>query len=262
MRIVPTEMELILEHTQQGISHDFSNVVWYITRERAGKTTSRNVQDVIKEDHALKKKVLEAAEAYTNNSTNITELLSLVKNFDSLGFKSIIESLQAVATIQSDIASLKTDTSEIKAMMIEIFYAFKGRSFSTPSSSVPKPTLAITKGEKDDMITKETVSKTANVEKEPAQEPRDTESIIITIDPDAQVLIPFKINGKLCHLTNKEIQAHIEHEERKERVAQEARLLALSKPELIKVVTEVATKVGVDPKALQSSKGSKEFIKK
>nr|GEW84348.1 hypothetical protein [Tanacetum cinerariifolium] len=176
-------------------------------------TNIKEVQDVIKEDHALKKKVLEAAEAYIKNSTNITELLSLVKNFDSLGFKSIVESLQAV-------------------------------------------------GEKNDMITKETVSKTADVEKEPAQEPRDTESILITIDPDAQVLIPFEINGKLYHLTNKEIQAHIEQEERKERVAQEARLLALSKPELIKVVTEVATEVGVDPKALQSSKGSKEFIKK
>ncbi|GKE06347.1 hypothetical protein Tco_1398365, partial [Tanacetum coccineum] len=32
------------------------------------------------------------------------------------------------------------------------------------------------------------------------------------------------------------------------------RLMRLNKPELIKVVTEVATEAGVDPKALQSSK--------
>ncbi|GJV45662.1 hypothetical protein Tco_1430198 [Tanacetum coccineum] len=149
------------------------------------------------------------------------------------------------------------------------------------------------------MITEETVSKTVDVEKEHVQEPQDTEPIPITIvmltvtftktkiigsssrpqltdpivevqfpqlevcqDPDAPVLIPFEINGKLYHLTNEEIQAHMELEEQKEKAAQKARLLALSKPELIKVVTEVATKAGVDPKALQSSKGGQEFIKK
>ncbi|GJT86036.1 hypothetical protein Tco_1067753 [Tanacetum coccineum] len=49
----------------------------------------------------------------------------------------------------------------------------------------------------------------------------------------------------------------MELEERKKKADQEAKLLALSKPDLIKVVTEVATKAGVDPKALQSSKGGK-----
>ncbi|GJR08524.1 hypothetical protein Tco_0791176 [Tanacetum coccineum] len=83
--------------------------------------------------------------------------------------------------IQSNIASLKIDTSKIKVMMTEIFCAFKRQPFSTPSSSVPKPTLAITEGEKDDMITKELVSKTANVEKESEQEPQDTETIPIII---------------------------------------------------------------------------------
>nr|GEW16143.1 hypothetical protein [Tanacetum cinerariifolium] len=60
-------------------------------------------------------------------------------------------------------------------------------------------------------------------------------------DPDAPVLMPFKINGKLYHLTNKEIHAHMELEEQKKKVDQEAKLLALSKSELIKVVTEVTS---------------------
>ncbi|GKA42651.1 hypothetical protein Tco_0735311 [Tanacetum coccineum] len=51
-------------------------------------------------------------------------------------------------------------------------------------------------------------------------------------------------------------------EERLEKAAREARLMQLSKPKLIKVVTKVATKAGVDPKALQSSKGGQEFLKK
>ncbi|GKC08835.1 hypothetical protein Tco_1000445, partial [Tanacetum coccineum] len=52
-----------------------------------------------------------------------------------------VESSQA--DIRSDISSFKQDTSEIKSMMTEIYQAFKGRA-STPSSSIPQITLAIT----------------------------------------------------------------------------------------------------------------------
>ncbi|GJV66089.1 hypothetical protein Tco_1476917 [Tanacetum coccineum] len=44
-------------------------------------------------------------------------------------------------------------------------------------------------------------------------------------------------------------------EEIKEKAAQELKLLALSKPKLIKVVHEEATKAKVDPKAHSSKKG-------
>ncbi|GJR45047.1 hypothetical protein Tco_1313150 [Tanacetum coccineum] len=97
-----------------------------------------------------------------------------------------IESSQVA--LRSKISSFKQDTSEIKSMMTEIFKAFKGMSFSTPSSSVPTTTLAITKGpttvegenfthaatkeppshtegENDDMKTQET-----KVKKEPEKE--------------------------------------------------------------------------------------------
>ncbi|GJU06050.1 hypothetical protein Tco_1122480 [Tanacetum coccineum] len=46
-------------------------------------------------------------------------------------------------------------------------------------------------------------------------------------DPGAPVLIPFEINGKLYHLINEEIQAHVKLEERKEKATQEAKLLVL-----------------------------------
>ncbi|GJW28400.1 hypothetical protein Tco_0045275 [Tanacetum coccineum] len=67
------------------------------------------------------------------------------------------------AKIQSYIASLKTNTSEIKAMITEIFCAFKGYLI--------KETPSRTEGEKDDMITEDTVSKTTDVEKEHVQKP-------------------------------------------------------------------------------------------
>ncbi|GJX06321.1 hypothetical protein Tco_0194253 [Tanacetum coccineum] len=60
-------------------------------------TNLKGVHDAIKEDPALNKKVLDAAEAYIKNSSNLTKLPSLVKSFDFLGLKSSVESLQAAA---------------------------------------------------------------------------------------------------------------------------------------------------------------------
>ncbi|GJT68129.1 hypothetical protein Tco_1019609 [Tanacetum coccineum] len=210
-------------------------------------TNLKEVQDAVKEDHALTK-----------------------KNFNFPRFKSIVESLHAIvttqnehlvkwvessalmtwsvgpwmtkientkATIQSDIATLKPDTTDIKAMMTNMFYAYKGYLAHTATISPIRETHSQTKREKDDMITLVPTSKE------------------VCKDPDALLLIPFEINGKLYKLTNEEIHVYMEHEERKERVAQETRLLVLSKPKLIKVVTEVTTEAKVDPKALQSSKG-------
>ncbi|GKB25528.1 hypothetical protein Tco_0864929 [Tanacetum coccineum] len=44
--------------------------------------TLKAIQDVVKEDLVLNKKVIKATEAYTKNSTHLTELLTLIKNFD------------------------------------------------------------------------------------------------------------------------------------------------------------------------------------
>ncbi|GJY13422.1 hypothetical protein Tco_0382731 [Tanacetum coccineum] len=128
----------------------------------------RNFEKILTQDKAqhLKKKVLAAAEAYTKHSLNLTKLLTLVKDLDLPCIKSTIESLHAPITtqnnllaewvessasmawsvgprltkiqntqaiIQIDMATLKTDTADIKAMVTEIFCAFKGQAFSASS---------------------------------------------------------------------------------------------------------------------------------
>ncbi|GKA42649.1 hypothetical protein Tco_0735309 [Tanacetum coccineum] len=47
-------------------------------------TNLQEVQNAVKEDHALNKKVLEAVEAYTKNSKNLIELLTLAKSSASM----------------------------------------------------------------------------------------------------------------------------------------------------------------------------------
>ncbi|GKE36526.1 hypothetical protein Tco_1459931, partial [Tanacetum coccineum] len=64
----------------------------------------------------------------------------------------------------------------------------------------------------------------------------------------------------MCQLTNEQIQAHIEKEERMERAAQEAKLMALSKPNLIKVVEKVASEARDDLNSLRNKKGGQEFL--
>ncbi|GJV94042.1 hypothetical protein Tco_1541855 [Tanacetum coccineum] len=234
-------------------------------------TNLQEVHNAVKEDPALNKKVPEATNVESLLAAVIAQNDHLTKWVESTALiawsvgpqMTRIENTQA--TIQSDIASLKINTADIKAMMTKIFCAFKGH----PTEETP----SLTEGEKDDMITEETVSKTADVKKEHVQEPQDTEPIpiIILTDPivevqvpqpenplhttpkpdrgkdiardtdeslrklmlaskevrqdhDGPVLIPFEINGKLYHLTNEQIQAHMEMEEQKEKASQEARL--------------------------------------
>ncbi|GJV42188.1 hypothetical protein Tco_1420628 [Tanacetum coccineum] len=80
--------------------------------------TLKVVQDAVKDDPALNKKVIEATEAYTKNSSALTDLLSL-------------------AAIRSDISSLRHDTSEIKSMMTEIYQAFKGENDTQADTDKP-----------------------------------------------------------------------------------------------------------------------------
>ncbi|GJX01436.1 hypothetical protein Tco_0185349 [Tanacetum coccineum] len=86
-------------------------------------------------------------------------------------------------------------------------------------------------------------------------------STVVSPDPNELVRVPFEINGKLYHLTKKEIQAYYELEERNQKAVEEAKLLEMTKPKLIKVVHEEATKARVDPKILASAKGGQEIRK-
>ncbi|GJV68014.1 putative reverse transcriptase domain-containing protein [Tanacetum coccineum] len=125
----------------------------------------KGVHDVVKEDPALNKKVLNAAEAYIKNSSNLTKLPSLAKSSTSMALTlgpRITNIKFTQAAIQSDISSLKQDTSEIKSMMTEIFNAFKGQSSFAPLSSMPTTTLAIT----------EDCDEKADKEQEPARATR------------------------------------------------------------------------------------------
>ncbi|GJS07666.1 hypothetical protein Tco_0364462 [Tanacetum coccineum] len=88
-----------------------------------------------------------------------------------------------------------------------------------------------------------------------------TASSIVHPDPDEQVKVEFMINGKMVYLTEQEIQDYWDKEEQIKKAKEQARLLAIFKPKVIKVVQEEAEKIRHDQKKITSCKARKKFKK-
>nr|GEW30812.1 hypothetical protein [Tanacetum cinerariifolium] len=185
--------------------------------------------------------------------------------------------------LKSKVSSLRQDTSEIKSMMTDIYQAFKGQPSSAPSSSV---TLTLTlinipanvEGENATSTTTEEppshtegetkVPTMANKRKGIATESNEDPSnklvhvsTIIHLDPDEEVKVPYMINRKMYYLTDREMQAYLDKEEKMKKVVEEAKLLAVSGSEEIKVVREEAKKLEIHPKEVISTKAGEQFKK-
>ncbi|GJY91601.1 hypothetical protein Tco_0506797 [Tanacetum coccineum] len=193
----------------------------------------KEIQDAVKEDHVLNKKVIEATKAL--------HLILHIYGLVPLPRMTQVELTQAA--IQSDVTSLKKDTSDIKSMIAEIFYAFKGQ---TPSLSiVPTKTLAIIEADMDteEIVVKELI-KEPKAKKESSR-PRPSNTIP-SPQPKSPLVVPKadRRKGKVTNDTDKPIRklvpasrkAHLDKEEMIKKATEEAKLLDMSKPELIKVV--------------------------
>ncbi|GKE27092.1 hypothetical protein Tco_1442476 [Tanacetum coccineum] len=239
----------------------------------------KDINTAVKDDPATNKKIDKSIDTFAKISTNTTEVRSLIKDIDFSTLQSTVKDLQAHALKQEKVSAAWTmqDTLEIKSMMMEIYQAFKGQSSLAPSSSVT-PTLVLTnipaniKGENaTNTATEEPHSYTEGETEDPkiaipisSIQPTESDedpskklvpaSTIVRPDPDEEVKVPYMINGKMCYLTDTEMQAYMEKEEKLRKAAEEARLLAISKPEVIKVVQKEAKKIGLDPKKIASTK--------
>nr|GEW29888.1 retrovirus-related Pol polyprotein from transposon TNT 1-94 [Tanacetum cinerariifolium] len=86
-------------------------------------------------------------------------------------------------------------------------------------------------------------------------------SNIVYPNPDEPVKVEFMINGKMVYLTKQEIQEYRDKEYKMKKATKEAKLLAMSKPEVIKVVWEEAKKLGINPKEAIFTKAGEQFKK-
>ncbi|GJZ13903.1 hypothetical protein Tco_0549133 [Tanacetum coccineum] len=164
----------------------------------------KDISNAVKDDYATNKKINEAITTFSNISSQTVEILSLVMDFDFFMLQSTVKNLQDHAFKQEEASAawmksstnmawnlgsritkvelsqtaLKREVSslstlEINSMMTEMYAAFKGQPFSTPSGSAT-PTLALTgiqanvKGENaNTTTTEEPPSHTEGETKEP-----------------------------------------------------------------------------------------------
>ncbi|GKF84509.1 hypothetical protein Tco_0249407, partial [Tanacetum coccineum] len=71
----------------------------------------------------------------------------------------------------------------------------------------------------------------------------------------------YMINGKMHYLTNDEINAYFEKEDKIKKTAEEAKMFEMTKTEVIKVVQEEAEKIRLNPKMIISAKAGEKFKK-
>ncbi|GJY93864.1 hypothetical protein Tco_0509646 [Tanacetum coccineum] len=256
--------------------------------ERAKLLKSLNrVSETLEADSALKEEMKNMAESNTTISSNCASISKSLKEEPEYN-----ERLLRV---------VEAGISSIKGMVTKMLHAFKGMSSSTLSGNASIPTATQPKvhasvkggwGEFGEASFSKPESKIIGSSygpviditlpeqpKSPPVAPKankgkgiatdDIESPkmlvkasnVVRPDPDELIRVPYEIHGRMCQLTNDEIQAHLDKEEKIKKVVEEAKLLTMSKPELIKVVHEEASNVEIDPKVLASAKGGQEFKK-
>ncbi|GKB41293.1 hypothetical protein Tco_0886235 [Tanacetum coccineum] len=257
-------------------------------------------------DPATSKKLDEAIKTFTKISTNTTEVLSLVKDFDFSTLQSTMKDLQAHALKHAEVLAAWTKSSTNMAWnlapsscvtpTLALTNILKNVEGENETNTATKEPPSHTEGEIEDIKMAILISSIQHIEVPPTQAqpittitthpespqaaPRidkgkgiTTESdedpskklvpatTIIHPDPDEEVKVPYMINGKMCYLTNIEMQAYLDKEEKLRKAIEEARLLAISKPEVIKVVQEESKEIGLDPKKIATAKAGDKFKK-
>ncbi|GJW46326.1 hypothetical protein Tco_0077972 [Tanacetum coccineum] len=167
----------------------------------------KDINNAVKDDPAANQKINKATDTFKRISSNIIEVLSLVKGFDFSVLLSPMKDLQAHALKQDEGLAAWAKSSTNMAWTL----AFKGQP-----SSAPLRKRDCTESDKDP--SKRLV---------PA-------STIIRLDPDESVRVEFLINGKIVYHTEHEILEYWDKEEKMKKAAEEVKLLARSRPEVIK----------------------------
>nr|GFA13988.1 hypothetical protein [Tanacetum cinerariifolium] len=190
-------------------------------RDQTDKLLLRDINNAVKDDPTTNKKTNEAIKIFTKITTQTTEILSLVKTIDFSTLRSVVTYLQAQALKQEEASAAWTNSStnmawNLSSIMIAI---------EISQTALKRPIINKGKGI-------ETES-----DKDPSKKLVPASTTVLP-DLDEEEKVPYTIHGKLNYLTHREIQAYLDKEEKMKKATEEAKILAMSKPEVIKVVRE------------------------
>ncbi|GJS74961.1 hypothetical protein Tco_0724842 [Tanacetum coccineum] len=253
------------------------------------------ISETLEADPALKEEMKKMTESNTIISRNITNIIELLRNahlpevitkLDA--FRSTLRTLRMMtemlqvfkememssstplgsASIPTATQPEKPEDARTKIVEEEPARASRAIPISTPETEI----IRLSSGLEIDITSPEQpeippvapkVDKGKGIVTDDIESPKKLVKASIVFHPnhDEPVRVPYMIHGKMYQLIDDEIQEHMEKEDKIKKAVEEAKLLAMSKLELIKVVQEEATKVDFDPKILGSEKGGQEFKK-
>nr|GEW62705.1 retrovirus-related Pol polyprotein from transposon TNT 1-94 [Tanacetum cinerariifolium] len=243
-------------------------------------SASQRLSKSIKDDPATNKKTEEASETLAKIFTQTTEILSLVKSLNFSTLQSTIKNIQDYAFKQEEASAawMKSSTnmawnlaplSSVTPIFALTNTPANVKGKNTTHTTTKEPPYH-TEGETDANIQekpkKPKQSIDSNIEFIGSSTPKDQRKLvkslsIVCSDPDESIRVEFMINRKIVYLAEQEIQEYRDKEEEIKKAEEEARLNAISKTEVIKVICKKANKLGIHPKEAITSKVGKLFKK-
>ncbi|GJR39863.1 hypothetical protein Tco_1215547 [Tanacetum coccineum] len=208
------------------------------------------VSKTLEADSILKASMQKMAKTNITTCGNITDLTEILRNaklpeiityLQAINFPSFQDRIIAIenthVTMQADISSIKgmgeqlsivDTTKEPEVEKEPDVENVENELECEPQDIEPIPITIIRPPDKGKGIARDTVKSPPNHIKASTKD---------HLDLDTPVLVPYEIYRKMYLLTEEQIQVHSNKEEKLEKAAREARL---NKPELIKVVHEMA----------------------
>nr|GEU55971.1 copia protein [Tanacetum cinerariifolium] len=210
-----------------------------------------SILESLNEDPEFNQRLIRLVKGYIQNSARLTEIANSMKelNFPSLQLR--------ITNIENTQVTMQCTTAIPAVTPLEATTTVEGRILRNKSflDTMPIPITIV-------RPTSKTVPKDEIIKSSSKPELNDPILEVLTPQqpksPPYTTLMDNKGKGMARDIDDSSLKLIKTLKE----AAQEAKLIALSKPELIKVVEEVASEAGVDPKALCSSKDGKEFLKK
>ncbi|GJW02165.1 hypothetical protein Tco_1561021 [Tanacetum coccineum] len=258
----------------------------------------KEINNAIKDDPAINKKISEATESFIKIFANITEVLSLVKGFDFSDLQSTVKDLLAHALKQEEELAAWAKSSTNMAWNLGSRLSGLERALNHIQSSSVTPTLALThiqanvEGENETNTaiedpTSHTEGETNVNKQEKPEEPKHSiyaniefigsstpQPSVIQAQPitiiNPEPIVPQREGKGIT--TDEQVEdqrklvkassiAHMDKEDKIKKAEEEVRLLAINKPEVIKVVREEAKKLGIHPKEAIIAKADEKFKK-
>ncbi|GKB85931.1 hypothetical protein Tco_0958203 [Tanacetum coccineum] len=249
----------------------------------------KDISNAVKDDPATNQKLNEATETFVRISSNVTEVLSLVKGFDFFALLSVVKSLRdhvvkqeeastawmkssanmawnfgsrisrvelSQTALKREISSLKKDTSEIKSMMTEMYAAFQanveGENAKTTATEEPP---SHTERETEEPILAIIISSIPSTIIPPTQAQPITSIIIY---PESSQATP-KIDKGKGIVTNS-------NDDPLKKLVKASFIVRPDLDEPVRVEfmingKEEAEKIGLDPKAIKGAKAGEMFKK-